>query len=142
VQLDHLDISDTPSLDNDPASPSNATGIMKPGQTSRPYGRDTGNNLYSNRQQIPRGNQALNSNGPKIKMRGIPHQILERYVALAREATTSGDRVAAENLYQHAEHYFRVMNAANEGHQQHAARPSAPADLQTEMSDEEGSRDG
>ena len=41
--------------------------------------------------------------------------MFERYVALAREAQTSGDRVAAENLYQHAEHYFRVMNAQGEG---------------------------
>src|SRR5437773_6030803 len=77
----------------------------------------------------------LDSNGPNVKIRGTPHQIFERYVALAREASTSGNRVAAENLYQHAEHYFRVMNAANEGHQHRAA----PADLQTEMSEEEGS---
>src|ERR1700738_4366820 len=61
----------------------------------------------------------------------------QRYIALAREASTSGDRVASENLYQHAEHYFRVMNAANEGHQHRATRPTA-ADLQTEMSQEEG----
>jgi hypothetical protein len=49
--------------------------------------------------------------------------------------STSGDRVAAENLYQHAEHYFRIMNAANEGHQ----RPGAPANVETEMAEEEGS---
>jgi hypothetical protein len=63
----------------------------------------------------------------------------ERYVALAREASTSGDRVAAENLYQHAEHYLRIMNAANEGHQHRATRPDAPADAETEMAEEEGS---
>ena len=63
----------------------------------------------------------------------------ERYVALGREASTSGDRVNTENLYQHAEHYFRVMKAANEGHQQRATRPSAQTDLQTEMSEAEGS---
>ena len=74
-----------------------------------------------------------------IKIRGNPHQIFERYVALGREASTSGDRVNTENLYQHAEHYFRVMKAANEGHQQRATRPSTPTDLQTEMSEEEGS---
>src|SRR5262249_51244593 len=61
--------------------------------------------------------RTLDSNGPNVKIRGSSHQIFERYVALAREASTSGDRVAAENLYQHAEHYFRVMNAAAEGHQ-------------------------
>ena len=65
--------------------------------------------------------------------------LLERYVALAREASTGGDRVAAENLYQHAEHYFRIMNAANEGHQHRVTRPDAPADVETEMAEEEGS---
>jgi hypothetical protein len=112
---------------------------MRPGQTSRPRGRNNGNNPYRNRQQIPHRSQTLDSNGPNIKIRGNPPQIFERYVALAREASTSGDRVAAENLYQHAEHYFRVMNAANEGHQHGVTGPTAAADLQTEMSEEEGS---
>jgi len=108
---------------------------MRPGQTNRPYGRNNGN-IYRNRQQLPRGSHTLDSNGPNIKIRGTAHQIFERYVALAREASTSGDRVAAENLYQHAEHYFWVMNAGNEGPQHHATRPTAPADLQAEMSEE------
>ena len=106
---------------------------MRTGQTSRPYGRNNGSNPYRNRQHIPQRNQTLDSNGPNVKIRGTPHQIFERYIALAREASTSDDRVAAENLYQHAEHYFRVMNAANEGHQR---RTIAPADLQTEMCEE------
>jgi hypothetical protein len=33
----------------------------------------------------------------------------ERYIALAREAASQGDVIGAENFYQHAEHYFRVM---------------------------------
>ena len=37
------------------------------------------------------------------------HRSYERYVALAREATLNGDHIEAENCYQHAEHYFRVM---------------------------------
>jgi hypothetical protein len=111
---------------------------MRPEQISRPHGRNNGNNPYRNR-QIPRGSQAHDSSGPNIKIRGTPHQIFERYIALAREASTSGDRVAAESLYQHAEHYFRVMNAANEGRQHRAPRSSAPADLQPEMAEEEES---
>src|ERR1700726_3901680 len=87
---------------------------MRPGQTSRTRGRNNGNNSYRTRQQIPHRSQTLDSNGPNVKIRGAPDQIFERYVALAREASTSGDRVAAENLYQH---YFRIMNATNEGHQ-------------------------
>jgi len=112
---------------------------MRPGQTGRPHGRPNGNNPYRNRQQIPHRGQILDSNGPNVKIRGSSHQIFERYVALAREASTSGDRVAAENLYQHAEHYFRVMNAASEGHQHHATHPTAPADLETEMAEGDGS---
>ena len=112
---------------------------MRTGQTSRPYGRNYGNNANRNRQQMPPRGQNLDSNGPNVKIRGTPHQIFERYIALAREASTSGDRVAAENLYQHAEHYFRVMNAANQGHQHGVTGPTAAADLQTEMSEEEGS---
>jgi hypothetical protein len=114
-------------------------GFMRTGQTSRPYGRHNGNNANRSRQQIPHRSQNFESNGPNVKIRGTPHQIFERCIALAREASTSGDRVAAENLYQHAEHYFRVMNAANEGHQHRVTHSTAPADLQTEMSREEGS---
>jgi len=110
---------------------------MRPGQTRRPHGRNNGNNPYYNRQQIPHRSQNFESNGPNVKIRGTPHQIFERYVALAREAWTSGDRVAAENLYQHAEHYFRVMNAANEGHR--AMPPTSVADLETESAEEDGS---
>ena len=33
----------------------------------------------------------------------------ERYTTMAKDATRRGDVVEAENLYQHAEHYFRVM---------------------------------
>jgi hypothetical protein len=112
---------------------------MRTGQTNRPYGRNYGNNANRNRQQIPPRGQSLDSNGPNVKIRGTPHQIFERYITLAREASTSGDRVAAENLYQHAEHYFRVMNAANEGQQHRAMRPAAPADLQTEVATAERS---
>src|ERR1700674_315536 len=112
---------------------------MRPGQTRRPYGRNNGNNSYRSRQPIPNRSQTLDSNGPNVKIRGNPHQIFERYVALAREASTSSDRVVAENLYQHAEHYFRIMNAANEGHQHRATRPDATPDVETETADEEGS---
>jgi len=65
-----------------------------------------------------------------VKIRGNAYQVFERYVALAREAQSSGDRVAAENLYQHAEHYFRLMNLAGEGQGQGPPRPTTPADLE------------
>ena len=89
----------------------------------------------------PHRSQTFESNGPSVKIRGNAYQVFERYVALAREAQTSGDRVAAENLYQHAEHYFRIMNAQGEGQGQGQPRPTTPAD--NEMSGGEmGGGDG
>jgi hypothetical protein len=82
--------------------------------------------------------QTFDSNGPNVKIRGNAYQVFERYVALAREATASGDRIAAENLYQHAEHYFRVMNANGDGNPQAALSPITPADLEIGETDGEG----
>jgi hypothetical protein len=39
----------------------------------------------------------------------------ERYMELARAEAVAGNIVGAENYYQHAEHYFRTMNAGQEG---------------------------
>jgi len=74
--------------------------------------------------------QSFDSNGPNVKIRGNAYQVFERYVALAREAATSGDRIAAENLYQHAEHYFRIMNAQGDANQHGQPRPTTPADVE------------
>ena len=54
------------------------------------------------------------SNGPDVKIRGTASHVAEKYIQLARDAQTSGDPVAAENYYQHAEHYFRLIAAAQE----------------------------
>lgn len=42
---------------------------------------------------------------------------MEKYLTLARDASASGDRIAAENYYQHAEHYYRILNANNQDRQ-------------------------
>jgi hypothetical protein len=47
-------------------------------------------------------------------VRGNAWQVYEKYQALARDATSGGDRVSAENYLQHAEHYFRIIEAINE----------------------------
>ncbi len=52
------------------------------------------------------------SNGPDVKIRGSAQQIAEKYAQLARDAHSSGDRVMAENYLQHAEHYNRIIAAA------------------------------
>jgi hypothetical protein len=54
------------------------------------------------------------SNGPDVKIRGTASHIAEKYIQLARDSQSSGDPVAAENYYQHAEHYFRLIAAAQE----------------------------
>jgi hypothetical protein len=63
------------------------------------------------RRQGVNPNRALDSNGPDVRIRGTAQQIYDKYLALARDAASSGDRVKAENYLQHAEHYFRVLRA-------------------------------
>ena len=63
-------------------------------------------------------NKTLDSNGPDVKIRGTASHIYEKYQSLARDANSSGDKVAAENYLQHAEHYFRLMAAAQANNQQ------------------------
>lgn len=57
-------------------------------------------------------NRSWDSQGPEnIKVRGNAQTVYERYMQLARDASSAGDRVLAENYLQHAEHYFRVLRA-------------------------------
>jgi len=58
------------------------------------------------------GNRVLDSNGPDVKLRGTAQTIAEKYMQLARDAASSGDRVMAESYYQHADHYYRLWLAA------------------------------
>ena len=52
------------------------------------------------------------SNGPDVKIRGTAAHIAEKYMSLARDALASGDMVMAESYFQHAEHYNRIIMAA------------------------------
>jgi hypothetical protein len=54
------------------------------------------------------------SNGPDVKIRGTASHIAEKYLQLARDAQSSGDPVSEQNYLQHAEHYFRLIAAAQE----------------------------
>jgi hypothetical protein len=60
------------------------------------------------------------SSGPDIKIRGTAHHIAEKYAHLARDAAASGDFIMSENYLQHAEHYNRIIMAAQ------AAAPERP----------------
>ena len=89
---------------------------------------------------IPNRNQVFDSNGPEGRIRGNAHQVLEKYLSLARDASSQGDRVAAENYYQHAEHYFRVINAQNQNNGRPRQQMPTPAEDQSLPTD--GDEDG
>jgi uncharacterized protein DUF4167 len=76
------------------------------------------------------------SNGPDVKIRGTASHIAEKYLQLARDAQSSGDPVAAENYYQHAEHYFRLIAAAQEQFRQTQPYYQQGGDQRGNMSDE------
>ena len=63
-------------------------------------------------------NHVFDSSGPDLRVRGTAQQLFEKYLQLGRDATGSGDRVMAESYFQHAEHYFRILNAINQASQQ------------------------
>ena len=61
-------------------------------------------------------NRSFDSTGPDVKIRGTAAHVYEKYLQLARDASSSGDRVQAENYLQHAEHYYRIL-MASQAHQ-------------------------
>lgn len=90
-------------------------------------------NLYikrsRNRNRRPMGakggnspNRVFESNGPGVKLRGTAAQLHEKYLGLARDAQSGGDRVAAEGFFQHAEHYQRVLSSFQEQSDAHINR--------------------
>ena len=83
---------------------------MRNGQNKRMRGR---NRKGGHHHQNPLS-RMYESNGPDVKIRGTASHIADKYLQLARDAQSSGDPVAAENYYQHAEHYFRLIAAAQE----------------------------
>ncbi len=83
---------------------------MRNGQNKRMRGR---NRKGGHHHQNPLS-RMYESNGQDVKIRGTASHIAEKYLQLARDAQSSGDPIAAENYYQHAEHYFRLIAAAHE----------------------------
>src|SRR5579862_8665074 len=88
---------------------------MRNGQNKRMRGRNRGKggHHHHHHHQNPLS-RMYESNGPDVKIRGNASHIAEKYLQLARDAQSSGDPIAAENYYQHAEHYFRLIAAAQE----------------------------
>jgi len=75
-------------------------------------------------------NRTFDSNGPDIKIRGSASHVYEKYLQLARDANTQGDRVMAENYLQHAEHYYRILSAAQAQQAAYAAQNPQAAQQQ------------
>jgi Domain of unknown function (DUF4167) len=107
---------------------------MRNGQNKQRM-RNRGNN--NNRRGQNPMTRVFESNGPDIKIRGTASHVAEKYVQLARDARSSGDPVAAENYYQHAEHYFRLIAAAQEQFRQNQPQPR----VDSEMASDDGEDD-
>ncbi len=87
-------------------------GIMRQGSNRRPRprGNPNSNNNNNNKQRSGGGRSSYDSNGPAGKVRGTAQQVLDKYLALGRDAMTAGDRIGAESYFQFAEHYHRIVN--------------------------------
>src|ERR1700745_2511659 len=99
---------------------------MRNGQNNKRMRNRNNNNNNNNRRGQNPMTRIFESNGPDIKIRGTASHVAEKYVQLARDARSSGDPVAAEDYYQHAEHYFRLIAAAQE-----QFRPNQPPPRRT-----------
>lgn len=75
----------------------------------RSRGRNNGR-----RPNMPLRMQTFDSNGPDVRIRGSAYQVHEKYLQLARDASSSGDRIMAESYLQHAEHYYRIIAVVQE----------------------------
>lgn len=122
---------------------------MRPGQNRRMRGRNNNNNNNNNNsgnRKAPNPLQrSYESNGPDVKVRGTAQHVAEKYLQLARDAQSSGDPVAAENYFQHAEHYYRILLAAQEQMAQqfgHSFPPNRAFNEDADDGEEDGDDDG
>ena len=60
-----------------------------------------------------RSHKTDQSNGGN-RPRGSLSKVLEKYMTMAQDANANGDRIVAENYYQYAEHYQRLINQSGE----------------------------
>jgi hypothetical protein len=88
--------------------------------------------------------RSYESNGPDVKIRGTAQHIADKYAQLARDALAAGDPVAAENYFQHGEHYFRIVSGAQEQNRpaNTGGYASRPYDDEMEEGDDEGQGNG
>jgi hypothetical protein len=86
---------------------------MRQGQQNQHHNNNNKNRMRGRNRKGPNPlTRSYESNGGDVKIRGTALHVAEKYVQLARDAQASGDRVASENYFQHAEHYYRIVAAA------------------------------
>lgn len=85
---------------------------MQTGKIMRPQQNRRMRNQNNNRKSPNPLSKNYESNGPDIKIRGTAQHIADKYMTLARDAQAASDHVMAENYLQHAEHYNRIILAA------------------------------
>jgi hypothetical protein len=110
---------------------------MRNGQNNKRMRNRNNNNNNNNRRGQNPMTRVFESNGPDIKIRGTASHVAEKYVQLARDARSSGDPIAAENYYQHAEHYFRLIAAAQEQFRQNQPQPRQDEVVTSDDNDDE-----
>ncbi len=112
---------------------------MRNGQNKRMRGRNNRNNNNNNNRgpnPLTRSYESMSPDNQKV--RGNPQHVAEKYLQMARDAQSSGDPVAAESYLQHAEHYFRIILAAQEQYrQQNSLRQDQDDDETGEEEDDE-----
>lgn len=100
---------------------------MRPGQKNN---RGRGRNNNNNRKPSNPLSRSYDSTGPDVKVRGNAQTVAEKYMTLARDAQSSGDRVMAENYLQHAEHYNRIVTQGQAQIQERQQRDDAAREQQ------------
>jgi len=88
---------------------------MRYGSAARRMRNNNNSNRGGNQRRGPQNkNKVFDSNGPDVRIRGTAYQIVEKYMALAKDSNAAGDRVLAESYLQYAEHYQRIINSWEE----------------------------
>ena len=86
--------------------------MRQPQNAKRGRGRGRRGNGNNHHNHVPNRNTSYESNGPDVKLRGNAQQLHEKYISLAHDAASAGERISAEAYTQFADHYFRLHQAA------------------------------
>lgn len=97
---------------------------MRQGQQNR-------NNRQRNRGRRQNNNNSANkvydSNGPDVRVRGSAQTVADKYLQLAADAQSQGDKITAESYFQHAEHYLRIVASIQAQREQRQAEKEKSA---------------